>query len=180
MKTEFKIKYKIFQETLQLLQKMDMQEFDEEFGDIEGQIELNFNGNTEGEVNDCIPFGDELLIEWYTCLNNIVNILKSNEYAAFEVPDTDGIWLEFIDSGNFLKVSEKKLYCDNVTDSIINKPLKDLKNYGWSDVVIDKNEFFASISKSTKDFLNDISKVNDGLLRTESISELIALYKANL
>lgn len=88
----FTIKYKISNEIIDDISGLDAKGFDREYGDLEGQFELNFNGDRQGFVHDDIPFGNELLFSWFKFLNQVALKLSDNDYVAFYVLETDDSW----------------------------------------------------------------------------------------
>lgn len=75
---------------------MSAEEFDDMKQDIEGLIELNFNGNKYGLFFEDCPFGQERLIRWFTDLLEIAKKIKEHNYVAYRIPDSPNIWIEFI------------------------------------------------------------------------------------
>lgn len=53
------------------IKQMSAKQFDQTKQDIEGIIELNFNGNKYGLFFDDCPFGEERLVRWFVDLLTI-------------------------------------------------------------------------------------------------------------
>ncbi|MGG4095916.1 hypothetical protein [Paenibacillus lautus] len=87
------------------IKQMSAKQFDQTKQDIEGIIELNFNGNKYGLFFDDCPFGEERLVRWFVDLLTIAKKIKEHNYVAYRIPDSANLWLEFILQGKELSVS---------------------------------------------------------------------------
>lgn len=179
MSNLFVLKYRIPDDAINALSGISAEDFDKEYGDIEGQIEMDFNGKKEGFVNNELPFGRELLVTWIKILNLVVKKLNISNYVAFIIPEMDSIWVEFIHKEGLLRVRKVKDKKKDLDDMIITSPSKYFVTYDWDNVVIDKNDFTEKIMHKTKEFIHDISVINKSLLDSQSIKELVLINQGH-
>lgn len=57
-------------------------------------LRVILNNTKEGFYHKDIPCGDELLLIWFTLLNDILILLKVHSFAAMHEPENDR-WFEF-------------------------------------------------------------------------------------
>lgn len=176
----FTIRHKILNQTIEEIEELSLDEFRDEFDeDIEGQIQINFDGKTIGYVNDEIPFAEEWLILWLTKLNKAINILNKFNYVAFYIPDTDNIWIELKVNDNFIDVRKVKLKLKNIDKLLVEKPIDEFEKYDWDGTTINKNEFIDNILQDSKILIDEISKINYKLMEAESIKNLKKIISIN-
>ncbi|WP_146172225.1 hypothetical protein [Melghirimyces profundicolus] len=162
---------------MEILRKLSVQEFDSEYRDIEGQIELDFCGHKYGYYNQEDPFGDELLITWFVLLNEAASKLNKSNYVALKHIESD-VWFEFLDNKDIIKVS--LMYIDNtfIDKFIVTAPFNNYKYGDWKDVTIKKIDFQIEIQKKTIEFIDSIRKLNQSIIKSQSIKELKALVES--
>ncbi|MDO5518525.1 MAG: hypothetical protein Q4F66_13300 [Clostridium sp.] len=169
----FTIRHKILNQTIEELEELDLDEFKHEFDeDIEGQIQINFDGKTIGYVNDEIPLAEEWLILWLTKLNEAIEVLNKFNYAAFYIPDTDNIWIELKGNCDFIEVCKVKLKLENSDKSLVAKPIDEFEKYDWDGTTINKNEFVENILQDSEVLVSEIFEINYKLMESESIKNL--------
>ncbi|MGQ8873469.1 hypothetical protein [Paenibacillus sp. TSA_86.1] len=100
----FAISFKAIDD-LDSLEQMSAEQFDQAKQDIDGMIELDFNGSTYGMFFDDCPFGNERLIRWFADLLTVAQMIGVNPYVAYRIPDSANLWLEFKAHGEELLVS---------------------------------------------------------------------------
>jgi hypothetical protein len=175
----FEIRYKISNEIKDEISDIDENSFDIEYGDIEGQFELNFNSFRQGYVHEEIPLGRELLVSWYKILNEVAIKLNSNDYVAFSILETDDYWIELICKDNLLKIKKVKdnLNKRNLQELVITKPFKEFTDYKWGQVVIGKTEFIHEVKQKTRMFIKDVISLNNKLFNSKTMQQLILINK---
>ncbi len=119
----FELKYRIVDD-IKKLSLITPEVFDKDFGNFEGQIELNFNGNKigyvyEGEISEEMfkvgCFQNEWVLSWLTNLLQAVKLLRENNYlilAEIECPN----FIEFTKSNDSIKVQEYRLLPLNISN----------------------------------------------------------------
>ena len=141
----FTIKYRIIDGTVQELKDISLDEFIRIFdGDIEGQIELNFNGKIIGFVNKEVNVAVEWLIWWFTLLNETIYELNKLNSFKMDIPETDGIYI-------WLEVEEDLINVRKVKgrSSFSNDEIDDVEQCEWDNIKISKDEFINSIIRAS-------------------------------
>ncbi|EJO5347966.1 hypothetical protein NRP93_002065 [Clostridium botulinum] len=155
----------------------DIEEFEREFGTIEGQIQLNFNDIEEGVIDEELIFISELIISWFKRLNQVLLSIESSDYVAMNVPESDNIWYEFRDEDEYLIVSKvKSVKTNNICDFVVIKPIKKDISF-WKGIRIQKRIFKNEILKATQNLIDEIVLINGELRETLEVKELTNLYK---
>ena len=107
----FEIKYRLVLD-MNEINSMSLEEFDKEYDDLEGIIELNFNGSKigetfEGEITEEMYevgcFQDEWVTLWFRNLIKAAKLLVSNNYVMFSEIEAP-VWIELTKSNNLIKV----------------------------------------------------------------------------
>lgn len=174
----FTLKFLILNSTKEELSNInDVEEFERELGIIEGQIQLNFNDIQEGVIDEELIFVSELIISWFKRLNQVLLCIKSSNYVAMNVPESDNIWYEFRDEDEYLIVSKVKgVKTNSICDFVVMKPIK--KDISlWKGIKIQKTIFKNEILKATQNLIDEIVLINGKLKETLEVKELINLYK---
>lgn len=149
---------------------MSAEQFDQTKQDIEGIIELNFNGNKYGMFFDDCPFGEERLIRWFVDLLSIAIKLKEHNYVAYRIPDSANLWLEFILQGKELSVSlVEDVDRESIIDLFIYKPYKEFRYSQWTGSMISIGSFIEEIIINAVKLLDFISVLNPQLLKSENV-----------
>jgi hypothetical protein len=174
----FKLRFAILNDEKDELSNItDLEKYEVEFGEIEGQLELNFEDKKYGFVDESIPFGNELLILWFRELNKVVLNLQSHTYVAFKIPETDSHWYEFLIEDKFVIINEVKsvttkgLYHLVITEPLIKESLV------WNNVKIKRDVFQNEIIEVTEKLLEEITLINGKLIELKAVKELIRLNK---
>lgn len=169
------IKFNILEEQLKELKYTSVEEFDD-FANIEGQFEFIIGNIRFGYVDNEIPFSNELLISWFKILNRVLGELIGNsKYVTFYIPDSHK-WLEIEVQGDSINISEAELIDKNVGFLITNKRCSNLFKYSNKVDAIGKKEFINCILENTNKFINNISNINEQLICSKTMQELIELY----
>lgn len=161
----FKINYRIV-ESYDRLREMTAETYDRQWGNIEGLIELQFEGDSMGyifngeitsEMYKAGCFQDELLVSWFVKLLDTVISLHQSDYVAlhgFECPK----FIEFFKQGDQLLVHEnveEMKKCKTIDDMpLIDKLIfsfKKFKDTGKFKLVKSNKEEIAEIMKAFQD-----------------------------
>jgi len=175
----FEIRYRIPEEVLNEISSLDATEFDTEFNDIEGQIELNFNGNKYGFCHEQVPFGQELLLFWFGLLNSVATKLRKAHYVAMWIPETAASFFEFVRSGEFLKISLVTVARPNGKGFVVESPLSDVVQYDCKEIQVLVQDFQCEVSQKIEELLKELETINPELLKSEHISLFIEEYKSS-
>lgn len=168
----FAISFKAIDD-LDALKQMSAEQFDQAKQDIDGIMELDFNGSTYGMFFDEYPFGNERLIRWFVDLLTVAQMLSINSYVAYRIPDSANLWLEFKAHGEELLVSlVEDTDREVVLDLFITEPLEEFKYSTWSGVSINLESFVEEILRNTRLFLDFISELNAKLLKSENVARI--------
>lgn len=169
------IRFNILEEQLKELKHTSVKEFDD-FANIEGQFEFVIGNIKFGYVDNEIPFSNELLISWFKILNKVLEeLIENSNYVIFYIPDSYK-WLELEVKGDSISITELKLTEKNVEFLITNKRYSNLFKYSTKVDVIGKKEFFNCILKNTDKFINNVLDINENLICSTTMQELIELY----
>lgn len=167
-----KNKFNIPEEELEELRSISNKEFDE-WCNIEGQFELIINNIRFGYVDNDVPFANELIISWLKILNNVALKLKENSnIVVFYIPDSTR-WLEIIVDKEILHINEIEPIEKNIEFLITDKNYSNLFKYCNKSELIDKNDFIYCIVNSSRNFINYISNINEDILLSKTMKELI-------
>ena len=175
----FEIRYRIPEEEISEISSLDAAELDAEFNDIEGQIELKFNGNKYGLCHEQVPFGQELLLFWFGLLNSVATKLRKAHYVAMSIPETAASFFEFVRSGEFLKVSLVTVATSNSTSFILESPLSDVVQYDWKDTRILVQDFQCEVSQKIEELLKELETINPELLKSKCVRRFIEEYNSS-
>lgn len=168
----FTISFKAY-DNIDDIKQMSTEQFDQKKQDIEGIIELNFNGNKYGLFFDDCPFGEERLVRWFVDLLTIAKKIKEHNYVAYRIPDSANLWLEFILHEKELSVSlVEDVDRESITDLFIDKPYKEFKYLQWNGSIISTVSFVEEVIINANKLLNFISVLNPQLLNSENIQLL--------
>lgn len=173
----FFFEYEIFDEEKERLKKIKSdREFELDFNNIVGQIQLQINDKTIGFVDKEIPYDGELILTWLKHLNSIIVQLDSSNYVAMTIPDSANVWIEFEEMDGILQVTKMQAIKEaNDQQVIVNTPKKrDL--IFWSEY-LPRIVFFDVILESTNKFIQDIASINKILLNTRAFKELDKLVE---
>lgn len=134
----FEIKYRLVLD-MNEINSMSLEEFDKEYDDLEGIIELNFNGSKigetfEGEITEEMYeagcFQEEWVTLWFRNPIKAAKLLVSNNYVMFSEIEAP-VWIELTKSNNLIKVRElREVYhkIEGMEDiDCVSGPLMDTK-----------------------------------------------------
>ncbi|WP_459477382.1 hypothetical protein [Clostridium saccharoperbutylacetonicum] len=169
-----KINWNILKEDIDKLKENTIETFDM-YGNIDGQFEITFDTIKFGYVDTEIPFGNELLLSWFTILIKAVIELNKQGYVVFYLPDTTK-WLEIQEKENVLFVSKLELIEKNVDFLITGKNQPNLFNKTNHIDKIEKCKFINCVLNESKEFINYICSINKKLKDSITIKEITALY----
>ncbi|WP_219834740.1 hypothetical protein [Paenibacillus sp. R14(2021)] len=173
----FRVFFRFIDDNLNLISRVSAEQFDNIYGDISGQIELNFNGNVEGYFHKDVPFGNELVLHWFRRLTEAVVRLQDSNYIAMNVVENNN-WIEFHREGRLLRVR-----------LIINPSLKGIRGFfsdtpfskfedkQWNNSIIDFDEFRNEIYQSTIKLLDQLQEINVQLLHTNEVNRIKEFLK---
>ena len=165
------IKFNILEEKLEELKSISNKEFDE-WGNIEVQFELIINNIRFGYVDNDVPFANELIISWLKILNNVALKLKNSNRVIFYIPYSTK-WLEIIVDKEILNINEIEPIEKNIEFLITDKNYSNLFRYCNKSEIIDKSDFIYCIVGSSRNFINYISDINEDILLSTTMKELI-------
>lgn len=170
----FKINFRFVDEDIEQFRIINYNKFDKDYGDICGQIELIFDGQTVGFYDDEVPFGNELILNWFCRLNEVLVSFSngdSSHYFAVNIMGTEQ-WIEFV-KGEQLKVSLIKSATQiGVQGFTINRPLLHVDYKEWEGIIIEYVEFKNEIINSTVKLLQQIKELNSDLLISNKLSRI--------
>ncbi|WP_426333781.1 hypothetical protein ACN9MH_29000 [Paenibacillus silvae] len=168
----FKISFKAIDDW-DAIKQMSAEQFDQVKQDIDGMIELDFNGSKYGMFFDDCPFGNERLIRWFVDLLTVAQMVKVNDYVAYRIPDSANLWLEFRAHGEELQVSlVEDTDREVILDLFITEPFEEFRYSTWSGVTIDLHTFVEEIIRNTHHFQDFISNLNAKLLKSENVTRM--------
>lgn len=172
----FSLEYKIPKETRENLNSWKLEEFEEEIGEVEGQIKLDFNGKSYGYIDEGDSlFYNKFLIMWFIRLNECCNVLQTSKYVCFDMPETNGLWLEMNVRGDNIYIQRLKLLREVITCYVVDSPLEDFEYFDWGDTVIKKKEFIKKIEIVTQQFISEIYDLNSELLNAIAFNKLLTI-----
>lgn len=170
----FILEYKIPKEVREVLKRWSVQEFEEEIAEVEGQIKLDFNGARYGYIDEeDSAFYNKFLICWFKRLNECCELLKTSKYVAFNMPETNNLWMEMKVIEDKMFIQRTSLFRNVLTSYVVDSPYEDFEYYDWKNVVIKKSEFINEVEKVTKEFVDEIRELNVDLLDSEVFKELM-------
>lgn len=165
----FKLLYRIVEEDIQIISQLGSKNFEQVYGDISGQISLNFNGHEIGFCHDDVPYGNELLMQWFKRLNEVLFSLEKTNYIAMNVVENNR-WIEFVKMDKCLKVSLiEDPVSINLHQFITGNRFLNYRNRAWRDVKIDYYQFKSEIISNTLSFLVELESINAQLLNTSNV-----------
>lgn len=148
-------------------------------GNIDGQFEIIFDTIGFGYVDTEIPFGNELLLSWFTILNKAVSELKKQGYVIFYIPGTPK-WLEIQQKENTLLVSKLELIGKSADFLITGKNQLSLFNKISQVDKVEKCEFINCVLSKSKEFISHVCSINESLKDSITLKEITALYNQAL
>ncbi|HEY9060733.1 MAG TPA: hypothetical protein VIO64_09565 [Pseudobacteroides sp.] len=173
----FGIRYRIPEQVLNEISSLDAIEFDASFNDIEGQIELNFNGNKYGLCHNDVPFGQELLLFWFGLLDTVVTRLEETHYVAMRIPETDNAFFEFVRNGELLRISMARTSCSDISGFVVDSPFGEIVEYNWKDVQVSLQDFKSEVYRNIDELLKVLETINHELIKSKYIGRFISKYK---
>lgn len=170
----FILQYRIPKEVKESIRRFSIDEFEEEIGEVEGQIKLDFNGARYGGIDEeDNAFYNIFLVCWFKRLKECCNLLKVSKYIAFYIPETDNLWLEMNVIGDKIYIQRSRLVRDVITCYVVDRPYEDFVYYDWKNTVIEKKEFTDVVDRVTKEFVKEIRCLNPDILEAVVFKELL-------
>lgn len=167
----FCINYEIIEEEKKRLSNIKEFEIESELEPVEAQIHLIFNNEEIGFIDKEIPYDGELIIMWLEELNEVIIQLKTNKFATMWIPDSADIWLEFKMIDEIILVNQIRVKKEVHVEKIVDNMPKKQEELFWSES-ISREEFFRGIFVTTSRFIQDISLLNELLLKSKRIIKL--------
>ncbi|GEC90798.1 hypothetical protein [Brevibacillus brevis] len=151
-------------------------DFDREYRDIEGIIELDFHGHKYGYYFEDHPFGEERLVRWFTDLLTIALKLQKKDYLAYKIPESSCDWLEFKATNDELRVSLVESFeGGSILELFIAEPSKEFNNSAWSEVLVSKQQVIHEVLSKARKLKCFIEVLNPQILNSKTIKELTSL-----
>jgi len=168
----FLINYLILYEEKTRLSNIDsISKLDNEGLDVYGQFKITFNSVEEGFIDSDVPYEGELLIEWFTRLNQaLINLYRDN-FVTFAEPDSGIIWYEFELKDN-VEIRQIQSSGQMGFESIMGSEPRDKRDLVWCET-ISREELYCTIITSTENFIREILLLNKLLGNTYELKELI-------
>ncbi|MFS0860011.1 hypothetical protein [Paenibacillus taichungensis] len=155
------------------IKQMSAEQFDQTKQDIEGIIELDFNGNKYGMFFEDCPFGNERLIRWFVDLITIAKMVKVHNYVAYRIPDSANLWLEFKSQEKELEVSlVEDTDREVILDLFITEPFKEFRYSTWKGANVSMNSFTKEIVSNAREFINFLAVLNSKIMESKNIQIL--------
>lgn len=175
----FEIKYEIFEDDILEFRTMDLQTFNKDYNQIYGCFTIIINGieylsypspdmrlETKRIYSELILTHFDLLIELYYQL-------QKNDYTAIKYIENSWTWLEFIQEGNELVISQlnfeiyegpylrtdRDLFIHAIKEEIINER-------------IHRGDFEKELISKSKDFINTIKELNKNILAAHCFNNI--------
>lgn len=180
----FTIMYRIT-EDVQYMKSLDKETFDNE-SDFEGFFALDFCGNLYGHYHNN-PLGKDekgwaLITNWFISLLRAYLELEALGYVAVSDIESYNTWIEFKLCSETLMASIIEAEKEDGMHEVHTKPFK-VYNYGeWSNISISLKGFKNELVEKSSQYLCEIAKVNQKLLksrRMQNLNELILEVKNN-
>lgn len=174
----FKINIRIV-ENIEMLKKMDVLTFDNEYDQIEGFFQICMGCHKEGSYyhDDVLQeeeIGSELLDYWLNRLLDVTNhFLNGEEYIAFHEIETMNRWLEFKKNDEKIQIRVAIDSSMKIKELIITSQSYDFDYTESWKYQIEFFKFKNEIIKSVNSFLHQLEILNPNLLKTKMALELI-------
>ncbi|ARF70108.1 hypothetical protein B7C51_23060 [Paenibacillus larvae subsp. pulvifaciens] len=165
----FKLLFRFVDDDLDVLSKINTEQFEKEYGDILGQIELNFNGNIVGFFHEDVPFGNEMILLWFKRLHETLFRLRNSDYIAMNVVGNNN-WIELFKNDSFLKVNLiRDPNTTGIQGFITQIPFANNIIREWGNIEIKYNEFKEEIIRNTVILLERLKELNALLVNTTKV-----------
>lgn len=161
-------------EDIEQFRKISSEQFDKDYGDISGQIELAFGDRSVGFYHEEVPFGNELILHWFCRLNEVLDNFESKDnfhYIAMNIMGSDQ-WIEFVREGKLRISLINSSHKGEIQDFITETPFSHADNKEWGDIFIDYAEFKNEIKNSTLKLMQQINALNSSLLRSNKLTRI--------
>ncbi|MCL2399484.1 MAG: hypothetical protein FWC91_07075 [Defluviitaleaceae bacterium] len=163
------------------LKNISVSVFNEEWGDVEGFVEVVIGGDRMGyyHENPLRPNekGGEWITWWLSLFLDCANMITKTNYVAFVEPETIG-WLEFILCNNIVIFSNAiEVGSESLPGlSVYEKP--ECFSYREpKDIEINLNDFLQEIYRAAESFLDELKSINPQLMESEVIKRILELYE---
>lgn len=170
----FKIRYFINAWHRDSLETMDARQFDAEGGNVEGFIELNFNGNTYGFYPKTMvdgPEGGEWINVWLLSLLTSVIKLGSERYVAISDIESDCLWIKLIHKEGTLLASLLRTedgakigtHCVQTGKRLVGE------RGDWYGVRVDMLQFRQEVVAKAQEYIDQVTAINPSVAHSASI-----------
>lgn len=167
----FFLNYVIDKEQKNELKKINnLKEFTSDLGEIVGRIQLSFNNQVEGILDEEIPNIEELLTIWFQRLNEVIIYCKMYKFAIMKVPDSYDIWLEFQVFNDTINVKQVRDAQKDIKCFVENKSIHTQEVF-WEET-IETEVFYQCIVNKTEEFLTEVQKINPILMESLTLREI--------
>ena len=176
----FKIKTRIGC-SIEELKTITVSAFNEEWGDVEGFVEVTIGEATigyyhEGPLDLNLP-GCEWITLWLSLFLECAYMITKTNYVAFSKPEF-GSWLEFVLQDNIVIFNNAIETEQNFLRGINQYEKPDCFSYwGTRDIKINLKNFLQEIYRATEYFLDELKSINPNLLESEVIKKILELYE---
>lgn len=175
----FEIKYEIFDDDILELRAIDLQTFNKEYNQIFGCFTIIVNGieylsypSPEMRLETKRIYS-ELILTHFDFLIDVYYQLQKNNYAALKYIENHCTWLEFIQEGNELVVSQlnleihegplirtdRELFINAIKEEIINETIQ------WGD-------FEKELISKTKEFIKTLQELNKKIITSNCFTKI--------
>jgi hypothetical protein len=176
----FEIKFEIFEDHIQEMKSMNLEEFQKKFTNIYGCFTLFFNGveylpyPMEDFPLETKYIYSELILTHFESLIEALELLNSNDYIAVKYIDNPWTWLEIIKEEDSLKFSEAEYENDNITSWIVtDKNLLDGAKYkSFYQAQVEWAVFNRELKSKCQLLLNQINSINPDLMKSKIFNKI--------
>jgi len=174
----FKIRTRIDDEELK---NISLSVFNEEWGNVEGFIEVTIGEATmgyyhEGSLHPNVP-GCEWITWWLSLFLDCADMITKTSYVAFSKPE-EGSWLEFVLRDDVVifnnALEPEQNYLRGITQY---KKNYHLSYWGPRDMEVGLNDFLKEIYRATESFLDELKSINPQLIESEVVKGILELYE---
>ncbi|MCY9591344.1 hypothetical protein PC41400_08965 [Paenibacillus chitinolyticus] len=155
----------------------DLEQIDKE-GGIEGFFQLIFNTEEYGYYHSKELAPDEqgfdIISTWFDNLLEVCLILETSKYVALKDIETYNTWIEFIPKEDQISISLMKSE-SFTSEFIILQPLNNSTYSEWKYVLIPKEEFRNIVIQRTRNFIDELSRINKHFPQSQRIVSLYEL-----
>lgn len=172
----FCINYEILENEKKSLSKIkSIEEFETNFGIIEGQIQLVCNDKEVGFVDKNIPYDGELLFTWFQKLNEVLVMLENNKSVMMWIPDSADLWIEFKKENARVTLSKVRVQSEGCVVKVITG-LSKKEELFWEESIL-VEELVEGIFTATSQFMQELHSLNPLLGKIEEVVKLEKVFE---